>query len=35
MEKLLEVDQLTKEYAQGSVLARVMITAVDHVSFLH
>jgi peptide/nickel transport system ATP-binding protein len=33
MDKLLEVDQLTKQYAQGSVIARVMITAVDHASF--
>jgi len=33
MEKLLEVDQLTKRYAQGSILARVMITAADSVSF--
>src|SRR5512133_681354 len=33
MDKLLEVDQLTKEYNQGSVLARVKITAADHVTF--
>ena len=33
MEKLLEVDQLTKRYAQGSILARIMITAADNVSF--
>lgn len=33
MEKLLEVDQLTKEYNQGNVLARIKITAADHVSF--
>jgi peptide/nickel transport system ATP-binding protein len=33
MDKLLEVDQLTKEYSQGSVLARVKITAADHVTF--
>ena len=33
MDKLLEVDQLTKEYNQGSVLTRVKITAVDHISF--
>jgi peptide/nickel transport system ATP-binding protein len=33
MDKLLEVDQLTKDYSQGSILARVKITAADHVSF--
>jgi peptide/nickel transport system ATP-binding protein len=33
MDKLLEVNQLTKIFAQGSLIARVMITAVDHVSF--
>src|SRR5688500_11170774 len=33
MEKLLEVNQLTKQYQQGSVLARITLTAVDHVSF--
>ncbi len=33
MDKLLEVDQLTKEYNQGSILARIKITAADHVSF--
>ena len=33
MEKLLDVDQLTKEYNQGSVLARNKIVAADHVSF--
>jgi peptide/nickel transport system ATP-binding protein len=33
MEKLLEVNNLTKRYAQGNVLARISITAVDHVSF--
>ncbi len=33
MEKLLEVDQLTKRYAQGSIIARILITAADNVSF--
>lgn len=33
MENLLEVDQLTKEYNQGNVLARIKITAADHISF--
>lgn len=33
MEKLLEVDQLTKEYNQGNMLARIKITAADRVSF--
>jgi peptide/nickel transport system ATP-binding protein len=33
MDNLLEVDQLTKEYNQGSLLARVKITAADHISF--
>lgn len=33
MDKLLEVNQLTKEYNQGSILARVKITAADHISF--
>lgn len=33
MENLLEVDQLTKEYFLGSVIARTKITAVDRVSF--
>lgn len=33
MEKLLEVKDLTKQYAQGSLIARILITAVDHVSF--
>lgn len=33
MEKLLEVNDLTKRYAQGNVLARISITAVDNVSF--
>lgn len=33
MDKLLEVDQLTKEYSQGSVLARIKIIAADRISF--
>lgn len=33
MDKLLEVNQLTKIYAQGSLIARTLITAADKVSF--
>jgi peptide/nickel transport system ATP-binding protein len=33
MDKLLEVNELTKRYSQGNVLARITLTAVDHVSF--
>jgi peptide/nickel transport system ATP-binding protein len=33
MEKLLEVDGMTKQYAQGSVIARTIITAADNVTF--
>ncbi len=33
MEKLLEVNELTKRYSQGNVLARITLTAVDNVSF--
>jgi len=33
MDKLLEVENLTKTFALGSVLSRVKITAVDNVSF--
>lgn len=33
MEKLLEVNQLTKQYFQGSLIARTVLTAADHVSF--
>jgi peptide/nickel transport system ATP-binding protein len=33
MEKLLEVDQLTKVFALGSVISRIKITAADNVSF--
>ena len=33
MDNLLEVNELTKRYAQGSVLARIVLTAADHVTF--
>src|SRR5512139_957050 len=33
MDKLLEVNELTKQYSQGNVIARVTLTAADHVSF--
>jgi peptide/nickel transport system ATP-binding protein len=33
MDKLLEVNGLTKQYSQGNVLARITLTAVDRVSF--
>lgn len=33
MDKLLEVNDLTKRYSQGNVIARVTLTAVDGVSF--
>ena len=33
MEKLLEIDRLSKTFALGSILSRVRITAVDNVSF--
>lgn len=33
MEKLLEVEQLTKTFALGSIFSRTRITAVDNVSF--
>ncbi len=33
MEKLLEVDKLTKNYFLGSLIARTQLTAVDHISF--
>lgn len=33
MEKLLEVDRLTKMFSMGSMLSRIRITAVDNVSF--
>ena len=33
MDKLLEVNDLTKRYSQGNVIARITLTAVDHISF--
>jgi peptide/nickel transport system ATP-binding protein len=33
MNKLLEVKNLTKQYSQGNILARVTLTAVDHINF--
>lgn len=33
MNNLLEVNELTKQYSQGHVLARITLTAADHVSF--
>jgi len=33
MEKLLEIDHLTKIFSMGSIISRVRITAVDNVSF--
>lgn len=33
MDKLLEVNELTKRYAQGNVIARITLLAVDHISF--
>lgn len=33
MDKLLEVDHLTKQYALGSIIARTIITAADAVTF--
>jgi peptide/nickel transport system ATP-binding protein len=33
MDKLLEVNELTKQYSQGNVLDRVTLIAADHVSF--
>jgi peptide/nickel transport system ATP-binding protein len=33
MDKLLEIEQLTKVFSLGSILSRVRITAVDNVSF--
>jgi peptide/nickel transport system ATP-binding protein len=33
MNKLLEVNNLTKSYAQGNILARITLTAVDQISF--
>src|SRR5687768_4143008 len=33
MNNLLEVNELSKQYSQGNVLAKITLTAVDHVSF--
>jgi peptide/nickel transport system ATP-binding protein len=33
MDKLLEIDQITKVFSLGSILSRIRITAVDNVSF--
>jgi len=33
MDKLLEVNKLTKRYSQGNVIARITLTAVDNISF--
>ena len=33
MDKLLEVNELTKEFSQGNVIARIKLTAVDNISF--
>lgn len=33
MDKLLEVNELTKRYSQGNVIARITLTAVDNISF--
>jgi peptide/nickel transport system ATP-binding protein len=33
MDKLLEVNELTKQYSQGNVIARIALTAVDNISF--
>jgi peptide/nickel transport system ATP-binding protein len=33
MDKVLEVNELTKRYSQGNILARITLTAVDNVSF--
>jgi len=33
MDKVLEIDQLTKVFSSGSILSRVRIMAADHVSF--
>lgn len=33
MDKVLEVNELTKRYSQGNVLARITLTAVDNISF--
>jgi peptide/nickel transport system ATP-binding protein len=33
MDKLLEINDLSKQYSQGNLLAKITLTAVDHVSF--
>ncbi len=33
MDKLLEVNDLSKRFSQGNVLAKITLTAVDHISF--
>ena len=33
MDKLLEINELTKQYSQGNVIARIRLTAVDNISF--
>jgi peptide/nickel transport system ATP-binding protein len=33
MEKILEIDQLTKVFSLGSLISRTKITATDNVSF--
>ena len=33
MDKLLEVNELTKRYSQGNMIARITLTAVDNISF--
>jgi len=33
MDKLLEINDLSKRYSQGNVIARITLTAVDHISF--
>ena len=33
MNNLLEINELTKQYSQGNVIARIRLTAVDNVSF--
>lgn len=33
MHKLLEINELTKQYSQGNVIARIRLTAVDNISF--
>jgi peptide/nickel transport system ATP-binding protein len=33
MDKLLEVNELTKQYSQGNLIARIILVAADHVSF--